>query len=163
LVGVSAIQSFVQEDIIASLKVLFEDIMQTGYKLDDKCLRNELLILINYLMADPKALPFFYQNEGDYGGKKQMNFIEILLHYATIDEKTFFDKPIRTKNLKSYFGTSSEDIEFKKLVWSGILTAMQANVSEIIEIISKSFFLKSLLLYIDPLSNSFAVNRWSKP
>ncbi len=59
LVGVSAIQSFVQEDIIAQLKILFEAVMK-GYKLDDKCLRNELLILINYLMADEKALPFFY-------------------------------------------------------------------------------------------------------
>jgi len=58
-----------------SLKVLFEDIMQTGYKLDDKCLRNELLILINYLMADPKALPFFYQKEGDYEDEQNPNFI----------------------------------------------------------------------------------------
>ena len=34
--------------------------MKNGYKLNDKCLRNELLILINYLMADSKALPYFY-------------------------------------------------------------------------------------------------------
>jgi len=33
--------------------------MKEGYKLEDKCLRNELLILINYLMNDEKALHFF--------------------------------------------------------------------------------------------------------
>ena len=75
--------------------------MKNGYKLDDKCLRNELLILINYLMADHKALPFFYQNEADLaGGEYTFNFLEILLHYATIDENNFFDKPIRVKNLQ---------------------------------------------------------------
>ena len=69
-----------------------------GYKLDDKCLRNELLILINYLMADPNALPFFYQNEGKFkGGEQEFNFLEILLHYATIDEQNFYDKPSRVK------------------------------------------------------------------
>jgi len=35
--------------------------MKNGYKLEDKCLRNELLILINYLMSDEKALYFFYE------------------------------------------------------------------------------------------------------
>ena len=33
--------------------------MNNGYKLEDKCLRNELLILINYLMVDEKTLYFF--------------------------------------------------------------------------------------------------------
>jgi len=35
--------------------------MKHGYKLEDKCLRNELLILINYLMSDEKALFYFNQ------------------------------------------------------------------------------------------------------
>lgn len=35
--------------------------MKNGYKLEDKCLRNELLILINYLMGDDKGkFPLFY-------------------------------------------------------------------------------------------------------
>jgi hypothetical protein len=58
-VGVSAIKLFATEDIISQLKRVFENIMKNGYKLEDKCLRNELLILINYLMSDDKALYFF--------------------------------------------------------------------------------------------------------
>ena len=53
--------------------------MKNGYKLEDKvrkycyykqnniyfikCLRNELLILINYLMNDEKALFYFYEKQ----------------------------------------------------------------------------------------------------
>lgn len=37
--------------------------MKNGYKLEDKCLRNELLILINYLMNDEKALYYFYEKQ----------------------------------------------------------------------------------------------------
>jgi hypothetical protein len=74
--------------------------MKNGYKLNDKCLRNELLILINYLMADSKALPYFYQVESGLStNEHHFNFLEILLHYATIDENNFYDKSIRVKNL----------------------------------------------------------------
>jgi len=74
--------------------------MHNGYKLDDKCLRNELLILINYLMADKKALVFFYENETQFGGgDKYYNFIEVLLHFATIDENTFFDVTKKRKDM----------------------------------------------------------------
>ena len=63
VVGIQAINLFAAEDIIYSLKKLFENIMKNGYKLEDKCLRNELLILINYLMSDEKALYFFYEKQ----------------------------------------------------------------------------------------------------
>jgi hypothetical protein len=55
-VGISSIKLFAVEDIISSLKKLFENIMKQGYKLEDKCLRNEILILLNYMMRDEKAL-----------------------------------------------------------------------------------------------------------
>jgi len=58
-VGISSIKLFATEDIISQLKKVFENIMKNGYKLEDKCLRNELLILINYLMGDEKTLYFF--------------------------------------------------------------------------------------------------------
>lgn len=58
-VGISSIKLFATEDIISQLKRVFENIMKNGYKLEDKCLRNEVTILINYLMADPKALYYF--------------------------------------------------------------------------------------------------------
>ena len=36
--------------------VFFENLMKNGYRLEDKCLRNEFLILVNYLSRDPDAL-----------------------------------------------------------------------------------------------------------
>ena len=56
------------------------------------------------------------------------NFLkEILLFYSSIDEITFYYEPIRRNELKAFFSTTSEDLEFKKLIWSGILTAVQSS------------------------------------
>ena len=163
VVGINCINLFAAEDIIYSLKKLFENIMKNGYKLEDKCLRNELLILINYLMSDEKALYFFYDKQNQSELDSSVTFLEILLSYSTIDEVTFQNEPIRTNNLRTFFGTSSEDLEFKKLIWSTVLTAIQKNHTEIIDMVKQSQFVMSLLLYIDPLVNSYTVNRWSKP
>lgn len=46
---------------------------------------------------------------------------------------TFYNEPIRTNNLRAFFGTTSEDLEFKKLIWSGILTAIQSSQTQILE------------------------------
>jgi len=65
--------------------------MKNGYKLEDKCLRNELLILINYLMSDENALYFFNESNDDLS--ERSTFIDLLLVYATIDELSFYNKP----------------------------------------------------------------------
>lgn len=46
---------------------------------------------------------------------------------------TFYNEPIKTNNLRSFFTTTSEDLEFKKLIWSGVLTAIQANQTQILD------------------------------
>lgn len=123
-VGTEALQSFANEEVINEIKSLFESIMKTGYKLEDKGLRNEILILINYLMSDKDALHFFYEKPSFPGAGKMHSFLELLLYYATIDEMTFYSQPIRTNDIRAFFNTTSEDLEFKKLIWSGILTAL---------------------------------------
>ena len=55
---------------------------------------------------------------------------------------TFYNEPIKTNNLRSFFTTTSEDLEFKKLIWSGVLTAIQANQSQILDAV-KNVSLKS--------------------
>ena len=35
--------------------------------------------------------------------------------------------------MRAYFGTNSEDLEFKKLIWSGVLMAIQSNQENILE------------------------------
>jgi len=100
--------------------------MKNGYKLEDKCLRNELLILINYLMVDEKTLYFFNEksNGPESMQQNQATFIDILLVYATVDEITFYNESTSNNNLRAFYGTTSEDLEFKKLIWSGVLTAI---------------------------------------
>lgn len=153
--GVGALADFAQEDIILNIKVFLENIMKNGYRLEDKCLRNEVLILVNYLSRDLEALTHFHTE------KNGTTFMNILLFYSTIDEETFFNEPLKTNKMRAYFGTNSEDLEFKKLIWSGVLMAIQSNQQTILDSVVNSNFTKSILLYIDPMANSYAVNRWS--
>ena len=95
-VGIKSIRLFAVEDIISQLKRLFENIMKNGYKLEDKCLRNEILILLNYMMRDEKALKYFVEKPTIPNVQSPTTFLEVLLFYATIDEVTFYNEPIRT-------------------------------------------------------------------
>ena len=54
----------------------------------------------------------------------QATFIDILLVYATVDEITFYYESTSNNNLRAFYGTTSKDLEFKKLTWSGLLTAI---------------------------------------
>lgn len=123
-VGISSIQLFAAEDIITQLKRVFEDLMRNGYKLEDKCLRNELLILINYLLSDEKALQYFDDRTTIPSVDSPTTFIDTLLVYATVDEIEFYNDKILTNNHRAFYSTTSEDLEFKKLIWSGLLTAI---------------------------------------
>lgn len=76
-VGIAALKSFSNEEIIYELKGLFESIMKTGYKLEDKGLRNEILILINYLMSDTQSLVYFYEKPTFPGQSKNHTFLGI--------------------------------------------------------------------------------------
>ena len=158
------------------------DIMRKGYKLEDKCLRNELLILINYIFTHLKMIPFLIENKyiNDHNSDilnipeqqkrplsdeelEKLNFLEILLYFATVDETIFSDDQPHKNTMKAVFGLTTEDLEFKKLILSGILLAVESNDDRILEIVGKSHFIQSLLIYINPLTNSYAVNRWSTP
>ena len=48
--------SLVSQDNVWLIHGLFLSVIKDGYKLDDKCLRNEILILINYLLSLPEAV-----------------------------------------------------------------------------------------------------------
>lgn len=54
-------------------------------------------------------------------------FIDTLLVYATVDEIEFYNDKILTNNHRAFYSTTSEDLEFKKLIWSGLLTAIQSD------------------------------------
>lgn len=87
VVGQKAIAPMAQDlQLVMGLKRPFENVVKKGYKLDDKCLRNELAILINYLVMEKDSHPILFEkvnldNEDD--GK---SLFDAVMHYATVDE-----------------------------------------------------------------------------
>lgn len=51
------------QGVVVNLRRPFENVIQKGYKLDDKCLRNELAILINYVVMEKVSHPFFFEKD----------------------------------------------------------------------------------------------------
>ncbi len=101
----------------------FERVLKEGYKLDDKCLRNELCILINYVVTCKASHLFFLERETP----NDSSFLEAILFYSTHDELnskvSFVGDGSNTgaKTDKPLFTTRDEDVEFKKLLWTCVL------------------------------------------
>lgn len=81
--GKKSIESMAgEQEVVLSLRRPFERVIKEGYKLDDKCLRNEISILINYVVTSTKSHKFFLEKEGE----NDTSFLEAILQYSTYDE-----------------------------------------------------------------------------
>ena len=145
------------------IQKLFVSVIKQGYKLDDKCLRNQILILINYLLSLPNVVDLFLQERNIDGKKKSPCLLEVLFDYAVVDESKFYQNKPKLGDRKTLFGTNSEDLEFKKLIWSGLLMSIESGHEQAIGLAQKSEFIKYLLLYVDSENSSYAITRWSGP
>jgi hypothetical protein len=58
-VGVECLAALNSQIYISGLQKLLMKVIKEGYKLEDKCLRNEIIILINYLLSIPETIPLF--------------------------------------------------------------------------------------------------------
>ena len=64
VIGQGAVKSVACDQmVVINLRAPFENVIRKGYKLDDKCLRNELAILINYIVIDKVSHPFFFERD----------------------------------------------------------------------------------------------------
>ncbi len=140
----------------------FERVLREGYKLDDKCLRNELCILINYVVTSLASHKFFLERETP----NDSTFLEAILFYSTHDElnsKVNFvgDATSTSKTVKPLFTTRDEDVEFKKLLWTCVLYLVRdpKNIEAHNCVIEKNF-MQALLMYIDPNNSSLSTHRW---
>lgn len=62
--GQAAIDSMSgDQETVLSLRVPFEKIIKEGYKYDDKCLRNEFAVLINYVATSIQSHRFFIEKD----------------------------------------------------------------------------------------------------
>jgi len=128
--GSKSIESMASEqEIVLSLRKPFERVLLEGYKLDDKCLRNELCILINYVVTNMQSHKFFLERENE----TSPTFLESMLYYATHDElnsSTSIVGEASSKANKPLFTTRDEDVEFKKLLWTCILYLVRDPLNE---------------------------------
>ena len=159
--GSSAIETMASEaEIVSALRRIFERVLKEGYKLDDKCLRNELCILINYVVTCPESHKFFL----DRDTPTSTSFLESILYYATHDELNSTVKFVgdgTSKSIKPLFTTRDEDVEFKKLLWTCILYISRDESNEAAhKSLIKKDFLPALLMYIDPNNTSLSQHRW---
>ena len=154
-------------EIILHLRRIFERVLKEGYKLDDKCLRNELAILINYIVSCPESHKYFTERETTDGNEENDSFLDVICYFATHDELNstikFVGEGSETAT-KAMFTTRDEDVEFKKLLWTSVLyIARDPNNAIAHEIITNREFVASLLMYVDPNNTTLASQRWQPP
>ena len=64
--GKDAIEQLaIHPEVVPSLVAPFELVLRQGYKKDDKCLRNEICVLLNYIVSNPSSHQFFLQSFGE--------------------------------------------------------------------------------------------------
>ena len=92
----------------------FELVLRQGYKKDDKCLRNEICVLLNYVVSNPASHQFFLESFGE----DQECILEQMVTYAVYDE-------VNGATNQPLFLVTEEDLELKKLLWTQIFHVCQ--------------------------------------
>ncbi len=180
------------EEIVNSLFSTFINVIKNKNGIEDRNTRNDICILINYVVSSPESHLYFIYKDSD-SNSNNISFLEILLKYATHDEtisilqeldldnsdelsslkqnsSKAFDQDVKKKNTLNpklfFLTTSPEDVEFKKIIWTTILYIIKDNhyKPEVIECLEKYKFLSCLLLYLDPEALKLScISRWQQP
>lgn len=80
VVGQPAIESMAGDmETVLSLRRPFERVLREGYKYDDKCLRNEFGVLINYVATSFQSHKFFLEKENP----GELSFLELMITCVT--------------------------------------------------------------------------------
>ena len=67
--GVECLVALGNQEYVTGLQKLLVRVVKEGYKLEDKCLRNEIIILVNYLLSLPECITLFLTRQELEGGK----------------------------------------------------------------------------------------------
>jgi hypothetical protein len=140
------------EHALTTLKSLLLQLLANGYRLADKELRNEVLIVLNILCKFPKALPCFIQSE----------VLNILITYACVVEtgKTYWPYYFMPIAKIRNFGTVFEvDIQFKRLLWLTLSEILKKDDPDAILCIAASPLLLVMFTYLEKDSLEHAHSR----
>lgn len=156
--GKEVVDAMALEEIAIGLKKVFVKVIIEGYKLEDKWLRNELCILINYALNSPLSHKFFLSKDSE----KDPSFFEILLKYAAHDELAL--QGDSEKEEKLLFTSKEEDTEFKKLLWTAISCLIKEETkAQVHKAVVESKFINALIFYFNTDQSILAAHRWQAP
>ena len=154
--GMGSVETLATEETMLMMREMLDKVIVNGYKLDDRHLRNEMTILLCALAACDEAHSFFLNEEESMNG---VCFFDEMIKYSTCDE---LNLTINEKYSPT-FGIGTEDLEFKKLVWTAVSRILSSGNQEAFEKVEKSDFVSTLLLYLDTSQKSAAISRWAGP
>lgn len=168
------------EEIVNSLFHTFNNVIPDCNKIEERNTRNDICILINYVVSSNESHSYFINCDSDSTSNKK-SFLEILLKWGTYDEIISMGIELEMEsrdgivdfkkkgmiNPKEFFlSTSPEDVEFKKIIWTCILYLIKDNhfKQQVKQLLEKYQFLSCLVLYLDPEAMKFScISRWQQP
>lgn len=157
--GDDCLDTLAREELIIAIRDTVSKLVAGGYKLADRKLRNELMILVCEVSASAVTTDYFLSKE-----EKPQCFLEELIRYSSHDEINLAVQLTATGTappIKPMWGTEPEDLELKKLLWSTVTRVLEAE--EALEIVRNSDFIPAILVYIDPTQRNYAISRWQEP
>lgn len=95
--GKRACRMMAFEEIVNSLFLTFSNVIKNCFRLEDRNIRNDICILINYVVSSPESHVYFIYSDDSLNQKKK-SFLEVLLYYATFDETVSIQREMEMHN-----------------------------------------------------------------
>jgi hypothetical protein len=92
--GKRACRMMAFEEIVNSLFLTFSNVIKNCFRLEDRNIRNDICILINYVVSSPESHIYFISRDDSINQNKKC-FLEVLLHFATYDETVSIQKELQ--------------------------------------------------------------------
>ena len=95
--GPTACRMMAFEEIVNSLFHTFNNVIKNCFRMEDRNIRNDICILINYVVSSPDSHVHFINKDEvseTQNESSKRSFLDILLHYATYDETLSITKEI---------------------------------------------------------------------
>ena len=130
------------EQAIHVLQRVLNYVLIDGFRLSDKELRNEILVILAMIAQFPNSVQYFLES----------GLFNFLITYACIEEVGrdtwfFFSKPVA--NSRNFSTISDIDLEFKKEVWFTISELLRSNDPDALLCFASSPLLSCMLMYLE--------------